>query len=387
MIERLFSENDRAIIETAREFARTYFDEESVSRWYKEGGMPDSLMRAYRESGLGYVGLPKAYGGVQVSYPAKVAIIEEFSRAAGTALPLQSHIYSFNIISKLANESQMELIIRLFEETGRPCFSTAISDALSGSDIAGATTAVIADGDTLRLSGQKAFVTNGEHAPYIMVAAKDMTATDDIIRAPFSLWLIPANLEGITTYPLKKFGQGAINSAAIVFENVHIQPEWRLESPNAPKESLERVMEFGRCIICASSLGMAQAAMEDAARYANQRVIRNRRLGEFGQIALMLTDMQIALTNMRSHVYFAASRLEQQKLATLEVSLMKKYVPAAAVEVADTAMQIFGGVGYTDSTRVSRIWADCRGNQFATGTDQVMVVLAARKILKKYGEQ
>jgi alkylation response protein AidB-like acyl-CoA dehydrogenase len=98
----------------------------------------------------------------------------------------------------------------------------------------------------------------------------------------------------------------------------------------------------------------------------------------------MLTKMQTMVFNMRAHTYEAAKMLEAGDDARLAVSLMKYYVPATAVKVADYAMQIFGGAGYSDCTRISRIWVDSRANQFATGTDQIMANIASEEILKLY---
>ena len=101
----------------------------------------------------------------------------------------------------------------------------------------------------------------------------------------------------------------------------------------------------------------------------------------------MLTDMEVTLTNMRSMLYRAAYAIEKNaEDKRLAVALMKRYIPKAATEVASTAMQILGGQGYTESSRVSRIWEDCSGNQIAEGTDQIMVYIAAPLIMNKYGE-
>jgi alkylation response protein AidB-like acyl-CoA dehydrogenase len=175
-----------------------------------------------------------------------------------------------------------------------------------------------------------------------------------------------------------------IDSAAIVFTDVEVDPSWQVGEDDDMRTVLESVIDFGRCAVCAASLGMAEAAFKDAARWASTHRIRDRRLGEFQQIGLMLSSMATKVFNMRAHVYHTATLLDEGALPTYEIALMKGYVPRTAVEVADDAMQIFGGAGYTDDVRAARIWLDCRGNQYVTGTDQVMVNLASREILNTY---
>ena len=108
-------------------------------------------------------------------------------------------------------------------------------------------------------------------------------------------------------------------------------------------------------------------------------------VGRFQQIETLLTDMEVRLRNMRSMVYRAAWSIDAaDETERLDVALMKRYVPEASVRVASDAMQILGGLGYTEGSRVSRIWEDCRGNQIAEGTDQVMVYIAAPLIMEHY---
>ena len=146
-----------------------------------------------------------------------------------------------------------------------------------------------------------------------------------------------------------------------------------------------RQLECGRVFTCASSLGMARAAMEDAVGHARDRKAFGVQIGRFQQIEQMLTDMEVSIWNMRSMLYRAALAVENGGPdERLSVALMKRYVPNAATEVASNAMQILGGMGYTEDARVSQLWQDCRGNQIAEGTDQIMVYIASPLIMGKY---
>lgn len=109
------------------------------------------------------------------------------------------------------------------------------------------------------------------------------------------------------------------------------------------------------------SLGMAQAAMEDAVAHAKGRMAFGQHVGDFQQIQQMLVDMEVNLTNMRNAVYRAAWDYDHNaQNRRLSIALMKRFVPAAATQVASDALQILGGRGYTENERVSWIWQDCR---------------------------
>lgn len=136
------------------------------------------------------------------------------------------------------------------------------------------------------------------------------------------------------------------------------------------------------------ALGLAQAAVEDAVRYASERKAFGSAVFDFQIIQQMIVDMEIDLSTMKDSVYRTAIEVGTRghtKESRLSVALMKRLVPARATKVASDALQIFGGRGYTNEERVSSIWRDCRGFQIAEGTDQIMVRIAAPLIKERYG--
>lgn len=137
-------------------------------------------------------------------------------------------------------------------------------------------------------------------------------------------------------------------------------------------------------MLAAHSLGLAQAALEDATRYAAQRETFGKKLYEHQLIAEKLTDMEIKCQNMRNMLYKTAWEFDNGIPVRLDSALCKRYLSTTATEVASEAMQIFGGIGYTTESRIGRIWIDARGDSFAGGTEEIMVHIAGRQIVKKY---
>ncbi|MDO4891197.1 MAG: acyl-CoA dehydrogenase family protein [Coriobacteriaceae bacterium] len=376
------------MIQSMREYGESTFVLENVRQWREDQGLPDDVVQEFARR---YFALPASTNGGSAfsqSLLNQALIIEELSRCAGCTLPFQNDLFELHIMAGFASDNDFSTVIDDFRRTGRVMFSLAVSEPQAGSDTQNMKTSVRTQDGRLVLNGVKTFVNNGEYAPNILVAAIDEDAPDDVRHPALSFWFIPRNLRGIKAYPINKIGQSMLPFATVAFEEVELKPEYRLTGPNATAgfPHLFSLLERGRIFTCASSLGMAQAAMEDAVRYANERIAFGTPIGEFQQIEQMLTDMEIRLWNMRNLLYSAAMKSDEDASdKRLAIALMKRYIPEAATQVASDAMQILGGIGYTERERVSHIWRDCRGNQLAEGTDQIMVYIAAPLIRKKYG--
>ena len=120
-----------------------------------------------------------------------------------------------------------------------------------------------------------------------------------------AFWLIPRTLKGVRAYPINKIGQSMLPFASLAFDDVELLPEYRLSGNEGGFQQLFRLLEFGRVFICASSVGMAQAAMEDAVAHARERIAFGKHISQFQQIEQMLTDMEVSLTSMRLMLYRA----------------------------------------------------------------------------------
>lgn len=378
------TEEQRMVVSTFREFGERTFTPELVQQWREDQGLPDDVVQEFAHI---YFSLLYEVGqdGLQGSLLMQALVIEELSRCSGTTLPFQNDLFYFYIMAGFASDADLSTVIDNYRSTGRVMFALAVSEPQAGSDTMAMQTTVRTHNGQLQLNGVKTFVNNGEYSPYILVAAIDGDTSGSGSYPPLSFWLVPRSQRGIYAYPIPKIGQPMLPFATVRFDHVELQPEWRLTGVKTGFPQLLAVLERGRIFTCASSVGMAQAAMEDAVRYASERKAFDTRIADFQLIQQMLTDMEVRLQNMRSILYRAASAIDDETDdRRLLVALMKRYIPEAATKVASDAMQILGGIGYTDNQRVSAIWEDCRGNQLAEGTDQIMVRIAAPLIMKKY---
>ena len=380
------SERQREMVRAFRGLGERLFSHDEVLSWQRERGLPDDVCKQIAD--LFYSFPENGDHAATGAFLTQALIMEELSRSAGISLPFGNDLLNLLIMREFAASSQIAPIEEAYRASGRLAFSLAISEPGAGSDTMGMETVVYEEGGRLVLDGRKTFVVNGEFAPSIMVAAIDKTAPEGRYPA-LSFWLVPLNTPGISAYPIDKIGQKILPFSDVIFEKVELDPAQKLEnSARAGFPQLFHILEVGRLMVCAQSLGMAQAAMEDAVAHANTRMAFGTNIGSFQQIEQMLVDMEVKLVNMRNMVYRAAWDLDHSAEGKrLSVALMKRYVPAAATEVVSDALQIFGGRGYTESERVSWMWQDCRGNQIAEGTDQIMVRIAAPLLLERYARE
>ncbi len=362
-------------------FCDEHFTEERVGQWIKSRGVPNSLYEDFFASELGPYVTPASMGGKECSFAERALLTAQITRRAGATLPFLSDMIAMALLTTMRSLSQQEIAEHFLSRSGRVTFSQSFSEENAGSDAAAVKTVVSIDGDDVLLDGRKSFVSNGQFAPETLVLASDpIFGRDD---GGLSLWLVPIDEPGVCTYPLNTVGQEMLSPALITFDKVVLQPEWKIQSEGKLSSMLKYQYELGRILVCASSLGLARAAMDDALERASSHMVKGRRLSSLPQIQEKLTDMEVKLRSMERLVFDAARCAGQSNAEShLACALMKRFVPKAATEVASEALQIFGSVGYTDMVRVGRIWQDCRGNQIAQGTDEIMVGLATKLLIE-----
>lgn len=389
-----YSDNERALVETVRQFGERYFTPENVRQWRMDEGLPDDVVREFVHLDFQGFGVIHRRNHETYDFVAQCLVLEELARVSGATLPFSNDFLNLQIMEEFADSREFSFVRDGYQSEGRLAFALAVSEPRGGSDAMGMQTSVRNDNGRLVLSGQKMYVNNGEYAPYLMVAAIDegqtQTTESGKERPSLSLWLVPRNLPGIEVVHIEKIGQSMLPFSGMEFKDVELDESYRLHGKRSGFPTLFRLLEIGRLFSCATALGLAQAAMEDAVAFARDRRAFGQSISEFQMIQQKLVDMEVKLRSMRSSVYRTAWMMDNgapDKEVRLSVSLTKREVPAAATEVASDAMQIIGGRGYTVIERVSGIWQDCRGFQMADGTDEVMVHIAAPLVMDAYAHK
>lgn len=216
----------------------------------------------------------------------------------------------------------------------------------------------------------------------MLVLARDAEPKDP--KRCFTMWWVDPAAPGVKIQDLAKIGWRQVSNCEVYFDNVELDEKDMVGKEGYGFIHLMKNFEIERLVIAAYSCGMARCAFGDAARYANQRQQFGRPIGEFQMIQEKIVDMATRIENMRMFVCKTAWQYDVGESLRVSSALCKRYCARAAGKVIDDAMQIMGGAGYTEDVRISRLWKDIRITRMAGGTDEIMVYIAARQILKQY---
>lgn len=379
------TDEQELLLESVREFCERYFTEGVIRDMYETHSMPSEIAEAYRDAGFGLMGIPEEYGGVPCDKVTLGLMIEELYRSSGCMHILYQNSLSMFDIMEFGTEAQRREAMDHYVETAQPIASLSISEPGAGSDNRSMTTVTRRQPDgTYRLSGQKTWVTMGATLPYTIVIAKDEDPSPE--NRKMSLWLVKMDTPGVTTAALHKIGQQCIPFCEVYLDDVMLAEEDRMGAPGEGFMMLMKNFEVERAFIVAEQLGLAQAALEDAAGYASQRIAFGKPIANFQMIQEKLTDMEIRVQNTRNMLYRTLWEMDNGIPVQLASALLKRYGCTECFNVADMALSIYGGLGYTTEVRVGRIWADMRGNEFGGGTPEIMAYIAGRQVAKKYAK-
>ncbi len=341
---------------------------------------PVSFLKAMHEAGFMSLGYPEEYGGTPCDTVTLLMIAERVARQ-GLNNGYSLEILQVRDILEFGNEDQKREVLGLLAE-GKAPFALGFTEPGAGSDNnAMATTAVHKDGKVI-FNGTKTLVTNAVDAEYLLTMAKNPDAEDP--RRAISMYLVPMNSPGVTISPLDKIMWHTCDSSEIFLSNVEVDESCLVGVKGEGFVQLMKNYEIERLMTSAQSLGLAEAAFDDAATYAAQRVQFGQPIGNFQLIQQKLTDMAVKIENMRNMIYRGGWMVDQGLPLKTHGAMAKRYCCMSGFEVCDDSMQVHGGIGVTEGTRISRLWRDARGHRFGGGTDEIMVHIIGRQIVKDH---
>lgn len=378
-----YTDEQELLVQSIKEFCARNFDEEKIRSMYANHGMSDELIKAYLDAGFGLMGIPEEQGGIPCDRVTLGLLTEEFAHYAGCVTPFLNNTLAMCDMIDFGSEKQVEFCMEEYMKTGKPIFSLGFSEPAAGSDNAAMTSVTKKQPDgTYLLNGQKTWVTQGQAFPYIFVVSKDEDPSRE--NKSMSMWLVSIDTKGVSTAALQKIGQQIMPFCEVYFDDVVLTEDMRVGKEGEGFKNLMKNFEMERCLIVAQCLGCAQAAMDDAAAYVSERQTFGKPIIKNQLIQEKLTEMKTALQNTRNMLYHTLWKMDQGESIRIDSALLKRYGAQQCHMVADEALQIFGGLGYTEDLRVGRICADLRGHRIAGGTDEIMVYIAGRQIAKQY---
>jgi alkylation response protein AidB-like acyl-CoA dehydrogenase len=264
---------------------------------------------------------------------------------------------------------------------GRKLVAFAITEAEAGSDAAAIRTRAVRDGDEYVISGGKRFISQGSVADLVMVIAA--TGGDEDRHRRLSCFAVETDRPGFRVERVEhKMGIRGSPTAELAFDDVRVPADHLVGAEGDGFKITMRTFDRSRPGIAAQAVGIAQGALEVAARYARERRQFGRPIAEFQMVAAMLADMDAATEAARQLLYAACVEIEGGARDSARwASLAKLVAGDAAMKVTTDAVQVLGGYGYVDEYPVERMMRDAKITQIYEGTQQIQRLVVARALL------
>jgi alkylation response protein AidB-like acyl-CoA dehydrogenase len=340
-------------------------------------------MDALNEAGFSMLGVPEEHGGTPVDTLTLMLVAEEICKQGG---PFFAFGQALSIADMLEFGSEQQVAECMEEVTnGRVGFVLGFTEPQAGSDSSAMATTFTRRDGKVYINGHKTFMSNAKRANYMLCMARNADdAGDTSKKNAFTMWWLPMNSPGVTVEELHKVGWHMLDTCEVYLDDVELEESALVGVEGNGFMQLMINFEVERLLMAASLLGMAECAFEDAARYANQRVQFGKPIGSFQLIQEKIVYSKLRIEHMRNLVYRTAWKIDNGLPVQTDSALAKLYCAQEANKVIDDAMQILGGIGYTTDSRISRLWVDARVQRIGGGTDEVMIHIAGRSILKEY---
>lgn len=365
-----------------RASARKFAEEEiapHAQEWDRAGKYPDDMIAKLGAQGFMGILVPEVYGGAGCSFQAFAAVLEELARHdGGLALAVEAHNgLVCQQIMIAGTEAQKQRYLPPLV-SGEQIGSWCLSEPGSGSDAIAMETTAVRDGDGWVLNGSKQFITNGNRAgTYVIMTVTDPGATPRGITA----FIVERGTMGLGVGKLEeKLGMRSSDTVAVHLENVRLPDSQRLGEVHRGFDDVKRVLEHGRVMISAVSLGLARGALEEAGRYARERKAFGKAIAQFQSIQNKLADMATQLEAGRLMLQHAVWLLDQGRCSIRQAAMTKLFTSEMATKSCMEAIQILGGYGYLRDYNVERYMRDAKLCEIGEGTSEVMRMLIAREV-------
>ena len=387
MIEALLTESQKELQEEVRDFVKwvprqLLLDMDADNITYPK----EYVTEAARRNLLGLRFSPE-YGGRGLTWKDEIVALEEVGVLGASLACLYSLV---SIVGEAlhvfgTDEQKKKYLTPLV--TGKLFCAEALTEPRGGSDFFGTTTTAVKEGDTYILNGQKRFVVGAEGADIFLVYAK---TGKDIPRKSLSAFIVERDMGVTAEYVYGLMGTRGGGAGRLVFNNTEVPKENILYGVNKGADIFYQMMIPERMTSAAGALGLARAALEIAARYSNRRKAFNQVIRRFEGVSFKVADSITKLDAASGLVYGAAEAVDTSGSTGYSrrlVSEAKRFATDTTWEVINCAMQVLGGIGYTNVYPIERMLRDARLMMIWTGTNEVMNLIIQHEYFKEVLQQ
>lgn len=337
---------------------------------------PDGVFAQLGAAGLLSLPQPEEWGGGGQPYEVYLQVLEEIAaRWAAVAVAVSVHSLSSHPLLTFGTDEQKQ---RWLPDmlSGSRIGAYSLSEPQAGSDAAALRCAAAPTDGGYALNGTKSWITHGGIADFYTLFARTGEGSKGI-----SCFLVPGDLPGLSFgKPEEKMGLAAIPTTTAFYDDAVIESDRRIGAEGQGLQIAFSALDAGRLGIAAVATGIAQAALDDASRYANERTTFGRKIIDHQGLGFLLADMAAAVGSARATYLDAARRRDLGQPYSTQASVAKMVATDAAMKVSTDAVQVFGGAGYTRDYRVERYMREAKITQIFEGTNQIQRLVIARSL-------
>jgi alkylation response protein AidB-like acyl-CoA dehydrogenase len=375
-----YNENQKMITDMIRSFGEQHISP-FVKEWDEHQTFPVDVFKKLGELGLMGVLVPQEYGGSGFTYKEYVTAIEELTKldpSIGLSMAAHNSLCTGHILQFGSEKQKQKYLPKL--ATAEWVGAWGLTEHNTGSDAGGMHTTAVKEGDEWVLNGAKNFITHAISGDVAVVIVRTGEKGDS---HGMSAFIIEKGTVGFSSGKKEdKLGMRASETAELVFDNCRIPYAQLLGKVGEGFIQAMKVLDGGRISIAALSLGIAKGAYEASLKYAKERIQFGKPIAEHQAIAFKLADMATTIDAAELLTYQTVSKKIKGENVTLEGSMAKYYSSEIAVKIANEAVQIHGGYGFTKDFPVERFYRDAKLCTIGEGTSEIQKIVIAKQILK-----
>jgi alkylation response protein AidB-like acyl-CoA dehydrogenase len=378
------SADERAVVSTVADFVDR--EVRPVARELEHANeYPEKLIGQMKRLGIFGLAIPEPYGDAPVSTSCYAAVTAELARGwMSLAGAMGGHTVVAKLLVKFGTDAQKERYLPRMA-TGEIRATMALTEPGGGSDLQAMTTFARPDGDGFLISGTKTWITNARRSQLIALLCKTNLAATPRHKG-ISILLVEHGPGLVVSRDLPKLGYKGVESCELSFSDYRAPADAVLGGePGSGFGQMMNGLEIGRIQVASRAVGVAQAAFDDALRYAQERETFGQPIWKHQQVGAYLADMATKLTAARQLVRFAAERYDAGERCDLEAGMAKLFASEAAMEIALNAIRIHGGYGYSTEFDVERYFRDAPLMIVGEGTNEIQRNVIAQQLISRGG--